>query len=192
MHFCYYEKIGDITKNITKEIPFEIPNNWKWVRLRDCLNEMESTKPSGTAFQYIDIDAIDNKTQIVSKPKNILTQSAPSRATRKLHCGDTLFSLVRPYLMNIAYINNEHANCIASTGFYVCSPNKSMYDKYLYTFLTTPYLINNVMQYMKGDNSPSIRGENLENVLTPLPPFTEQQRIYKQVTILLQMLKDEI
>ncbi|MCI7486155.1 MAG: type I restriction endonuclease subunit S, partial [Alphaproteobacteria bacterium] len=30
----YYEQIGSETKDITDEIPFDIPNNWEWVRLQ--------------------------------------------------------------------------------------------------------------------------------------------------------------
>jgi len=30
---CYYEKKGNIVKNVTSEIPFDIPNNWSWARL---------------------------------------------------------------------------------------------------------------------------------------------------------------
>ena len=32
-HNRHYEKIGLETKDITDEIPFEIPNSWEWVRL---------------------------------------------------------------------------------------------------------------------------------------------------------------
>lgn len=31
----YYEKIGDIVRDITEEIPFEIPNNWEFIRLKN-------------------------------------------------------------------------------------------------------------------------------------------------------------
>lgn len=31
----YYEQIGNETKEITEEIPFEIPISWEWCRLRD-------------------------------------------------------------------------------------------------------------------------------------------------------------
>ena len=32
---CYYEKIGNNIKNISDEIPFEIPKNWLWIRLNE-------------------------------------------------------------------------------------------------------------------------------------------------------------
>jgi type I restriction enzyme S subunit len=33
---CYYEKLENGTlKNIDEEIPFEIPENWEWVRLEE-------------------------------------------------------------------------------------------------------------------------------------------------------------
>ena len=32
----YYEKIGDSVTCIDEELPFDIPNNWAWVRLENC------------------------------------------------------------------------------------------------------------------------------------------------------------
>jgi len=40
-----------------------------------------------------------------------------SRARRKLKQGDILFSMVRPYLENIAYVEEKYDKAIASTGF---------------------------------------------------------------------------
>lgn len=152
---------------------------------------MESQKPQGVSFQYIDIDAIDNKKQIVKMPKTLETSKAPSRASRKVHAGDTLFSMVRPYLKNIAFIDESLKNCIASTGFYVCQPDKMLYPRYLFLMLISPYFIDGVMEFMKGDNSPSIRTENLENMLLPIPPLKEQERIVNVYNSIISCIKDE-
>ena len=40
---------------------------------------MKSTKPKNNEFQYIDIDSIDNKQQIINEIKTIKTPNAPSR-----------------------------------------------------------------------------------------------------------------
>ena len=152
---------------------------------------MESKKPQGRSFQYIDIDAIDNKKQIVKMPKTLETSKAPSRASRKVHAGDTLFSMVRPYLKNIAFIDKSLKDCIASTGFYVCQPDKMVYPRYLFILLISPYFIDGVMEFMKGDNSPSIRTENLENMLLPIPPISEQERIVNTYNLIISSIKDE-
>lgn len=113
-----------------EEQPYEVPENWVWVYGKNIFMPMESRKPDGEDFYYIDIDAIDNKNQVVTEAKKIKTAQAPSRASRKLHTGDTVFSLVRPYLKNIAYIDVQLSDCIASTGFFVCTPNAALNDKY--------------------------------------------------------------
>ena len=151
---------------------------------------MESKKPQGISFQYIDIDAIDNKKQIVKRPKPVETSKAPSRASRKVHAGDTLFSMVRPYLKNIAFIDEALKDCIASTGFYVCQPDKMLYPRYLFLMLISPYFIDGVMEFMKGDNSPSIRTENLENMLLPIPSLREQERIVNVYNSIISCIKD--
>ena len=97
----------------------KLPQSWTWVKGKNIFAPMKSTKPTNEKFQYIDIDSIDNKRQIISEVKTIKTVNAPSRANRYTQKNDVVFSMVRPYLRNIAKVTND--NCIASTGFYVCS-----------------------------------------------------------------------
>lgn len=163
------------------EQPYEVPENWVWVYGKNIFMPMESKKPAGEDFYYIDIDAIDNKNQVVTEAKKIKTAQAPSRASRKLHTGDTVFSLVRPYLKNIAYIDVQLSDCIASTGFFVCTPNAALNDKYLYRLMVSSYVVDGLNKHMKGDNSPSIRKDDIENYPFPLPPLSEQQRIVERI-----------
>ena len=177
----YYEKVEENGKetirDITAEIPFDIPETWAWTRGFMCFAEMGTCAPSEDYFYYIDIDSIDNKVQAVKSPKKVFTKDAPSRAKRKIHLGDTLFSLVRPYLRNIAYIDTSLKDCIASTGFFVFTPLEFILPEYSYLMILSEYVTMGLNSYMKGDNSPSIRKENIENYLFPIPPQKEQRRI---------------
>ena len=150
---------------------------------------MSSTKPSNDFFKYIDIDAIDNKLHIVKAPKQIATKDAPSRASRYLEFGDTLFSMVRPYLENIAYISDELKDCIASTGFYVCSPYRNLNSEFIYHLMLSKYVISGLNSFMKGDNSPSINASDIEGFLYPIPPINEQQRITQTIKELLSLVE---
>ena len=185
----YYEKVGKETKEITEEIPFEIPTSWEWIRGKTAFHQMESTKPKGENFLYVDVDAVNNMQNVIDKAKTIVTSKAPSRATRKLHTGDVLFSMVRPYLRNIALVKEEYAEAIASTGFYVIRPTCALFSPYLFYLMLSSYVVDGLNQYMKGDNSPSINNGHIENYLYPLPPINEQKRIVSMIEKILDRIK---
>ena len=171
--------------------PYELPEGWKWVRGAELFEPMESTRPAGTTFDYIDIDTIDNGKQVVAFPKVVATENAPGRASRKLHAGDTVFSMVRPYLKNIAYIDESLSNAIASTGFFVCTPKNFADKRYVYNLMKSPYVVDGLNAFMKGDNSPSIRKNDIENYPFPLPPtLAEQQRIVSRIESLFAKLDE--
>ena len=160
-------------------MPFEIPENWCWVAGNDIFNAMISCKPQGDEFKYIDIDSIDNKNHRIISPKILKVKNAPSRASRYTQPGDVLFSMVRPYLKNIALV--EEGSCIASTGFFVCSPMQLLTSEYCYYMMLSDYVVYGLNQYMKGDNSPSINNGHITSWLYPIPPINEQLRITTEI-----------
>lgn len=165
----------------------KLPKNWTWAKGINIFLPMKSTKPKDEEFQYIDIDSIDNKRQIINGIKTLKTSKAPSRASRYTQKNDVIFSMVRPYLRNIAKVIND--NCIASTGFYVCSPTpKLLNSDYCYYLMISEYVVNGLNQFMKGDNSPSISKGHIDEWLFPLPPFAEQQRIVQKIEVLFSVL----
>lgn len=165
----------------------KLPQNWTWVKGTNIFLPMKSTKPKDEQFQYIDIDSIDNKRQIISEVKTLKTSNAPSRATRYTQKNDVIFSMVRPYLRNIAKVNKD--NYIASTGFYVCSPNpRLLYSDYCFYLMISDYVVNGLNQFMKGDNSPSINKRHIDKWLFPLPPLAEQHRIVQRIEVLFSHL----
>ena len=183
----YYEQIGKHCEDITEEIPFELPASWNWTRGKIVFMPMESTKPTSD-FIYIDVDAVNNKLNIIDNAKQMSIDNAPSRATRKLHQNDILFSMVRPYLRNIALVDDTYKSAIASTGFYVITPGIVYFPKFLFYLMLSNYVVDGLNTFMKGDNSPSINNSHIENYLYPLPPFKEQQRIVAQIEKLFEQL----
>ena len=186
----YYEKVGKKVRNIDDEIPFDLPRGWIWCRGYSCFDGMESTKPQGDFFAYIDIDAIDNKKHCIKEPKHLPVTKAPIRASRAVKNGSVLFSLVRPYLENIALIEEKHSDCIASTGFYVCNSNGMFEPDFMFFLMISGYIVNGLNQFMKGDNSPSISKDNIEYWLYPVPPINEQQAISLKVKTILSMIEN--
>ena len=157
----------------------KLPDGWILTRGKNIFNQMKSCQPFGEEFKYIDIDAIDNKQQKINKIKTIKVANAPSRASRYTQKGDVVFSMVRPYLKNIAIVPEN--DCIASTGFYVCSPKELLLTGFCYYLMVSDYVVNGLNQYMKGDNSPSINKKNVDDWFFPVPPLKEQHRIVAKI-----------
>lgn len=190
MTISYYEKIGNQVENVDDEIPFELPEGWAWCRGYSCFEGMESTKPQGDYFDYIDIDAIDNRLHRIKEAKHLPVSDAPSRASRAVKNGSVLFSLVRPYLENIALVEEKHSNCIASTGFYVCNSNGVLLPEFMFFLMISGYVVKGLNQYMKGDNSPSISKDNIESWLYPVPPLEEQKAICSKLKSIFTMIEN--
>ena len=160
-------------------------DSWQKKFLSEVLLPMQTKRPTGETFRYIDIDSIDNERQTVRAPKIIETAEAPSRARRAIESGDVLFSMVRPYLKNVALIDESLKDCIASTGFFVCKCKENLFPEFLYQFLCFDKTISYLTQFMKGDNSPSIRQNEFLNTPINLPPLEEQKEIVRLLDDLL-------
>jgi type I restriction enzyme S subunit len=163
------------------EIPFEIPEHWAWCRLGEIISYTENLDihkklSSETIINYVDIASIDNKNYLIKEVKKSTVEELSTRARRVLKKDYIIYSTVRPYLKNIAIIENELPNFIGSTGFNVFKPINSNI-KYLFYFLLSPDLNKKYEETMVGFNSPSITNEQFENTLFPLPPLHGQEQI---------------
>jgi restriction endonuclease S subunit len=182
----YYEN----SKKIDFIPPLKVNSGIVWVHGYDFLRPMETKLPEGNAFSYIDIDSIDNKKREIKEAKILPITKAPSRARRKVFENSTLFSMVRPYLKNIAFVGEKNKNCIASTGFFVCTPTNVVDGKYLFLLMQSAYVVNGLNFFMKGDNSPSINSEQIYSFLFPIPSLKYQQLVVTKTSSLLRQLDD--
>lgn len=177
--------LPEITEN---EIPFDIPESWKWLRLRNLVYNKCQIVPKST-FSYIDIGSIDNKKQCLNTEENIIkAEKAPSRARKVVEQGDILYSTVRPYLHNMCIIDREFSyQPIASTGFAAMTCYTGVYNKYLFFCLLSPAFDSyaNNTENSKGVAYPAINDNRLYRAVIPLPPLTEQKRIVAKIEELL-------
>ena len=171
-----------------EEKPFDIPDNWEWVKLGDLTFNWGQKLPNNK-FTYIDISSINNKLFRLGENMEILEPNqAPSRARKIVKKGDIIYSTVRPYLMNICIIDKDITpEPIVSTGFAVFNTSLDITNKYLFRVLLSPYFDSyaNHNDNAKGVAYPAINDTRLKNALIPLPPLAEQERIVAKLDALL-------
>jgi type I restriction enzyme S subunit len=169
-----------------EEKPFDLPKGWEWTRIADIGYNFGQKTPSGK-LTYIDVGSINNKLGLI-EPTVIEAEEAPSRARKIVKAGTVIYSTIRPYLLNIAVIQEDfYPELIASTAFAVVHPIEGMTSEYLYSYLRSPVFVSYVESVQGGIAYPAINDRQFFSGLLPLPPTDEQHRIVAKVDELMAL-----
>ena len=184
-------KAGEIRKSKplppVTENPYELPFNWLWTRIREVTSDRGQTVPD-SLFTYIDMTAIDKEAGYIAEAKSLYAHEAPSRARKLVRKGDVLYSCVRPYLLNIAVVDEDlEPEPIASTAFAVLNGFGLVLSRYQWIVLRSPFTVGLVEASMRGQAYPAINDSDFALLPFPLPPLAEQQRIVAKVDELMAL-----
>jgi type I restriction enzyme S subunit len=157
-----------------------IPEHWELKKLKYVVDYnkhslRDDTDPDYT-FDYIDISSVDLVKGIVKK-ETMNFETAPSRARRIVHCGDTIISTVRTYLKAIATINEEVTDLIVSTGFVVLTPREKVTNQYLSFYVQSQQFVDSVVANSTGVSYPAINPTALIELPIVFPNPIEQESI---------------
>ena len=185
----YYEKIGQQCKDITEEIPFEIPENWEWTRMGQIGDwGAGSTPQRGNAMYYngnipwLKTGELNNG--IVYDTEEKVTQKAFQDCSLRMNkIGDVLIAMYGATIGKLAIVGKELTTNQACCG---CTPYM-IYNWYLFYFLMASK--DAFIKKGEGGAQPNISRVKLVEHLIPLPPLKEQQRIVAQIERLFEQLK---
>ena len=172
-----------------EEKPYELPEGWAWVRIRDVTYDWGQCIPKSD-FTYIDVASIDNTVGKLSDCLGVISANeAPSRARKRVKAGTVIYSTVRPYLLNTAVIRGSISpEPIASTAFAVLHPFSMLDADYLHYYLRSQPFTDYVSEKMIGMAYPAINDAQFSLGVVPLPPFAEQSHIVSRVQELMKVL----
>ncbi|WP_234916080.1 restriction endonuclease subunit S [Aeromonas veronii] len=186
-------KEGEIKKPKTwpeiseEEKPFGLPEGWEWVKLGD-IGYDHGQKTPDSSFTYIDVGAINKEMGFIDSPTVMAASDAPSRARKIVKSGTIIYSTIRPYLLNIAIIDEDMSpEPIASTAFAIIHPFDGVLSRYVYRYLRSPCFVTYVENVQTGIAYPAINDKQFFNGIIPLPPTEEQHRIVAKVDELMAL-----
>jgi len=176
------------------EIPFDIPENWCWVRISDLIDII-----NGLAFKPSDWS---NKGLPIIRIQNLNNPDAPFN-----YCN---FKVKDKFIVqNNDLLIGWSGTPGTSFGAFIWRGGKAVLNQHIFKavffgdFISPDYmrllinsrLIEMISESHGGVGLKHITKEKFENMLLPLPPFKEQARIlekYNQLLNLCQELKNDI
>ena len=185
----YYEKIGKKCVDITEEIPFDIPGTWEWCRLGTLFSHctgkaLNASNLKGQLMTYIttsnlywDRFELGNIKQMRFTDEEIEKCTATFGDLLVCEGGDIGRAAIWNYPYDIRIQNHIHklrAYKQLCTKFFF----------WVFYFYKATGRIGG-----KGIGIQGLSSKALDNILIPLPPLKEQQRIVAQIEKLFEQLR---
>ena len=160
----HYEKIGGKTFCIQEEIPFEIPNNWEWVRLKNIVSLFKGKESLGKQI-LLDAKTLRNKGNTIFQNKGIL-----------LFAGE-----------KVILVDGENSGEIFTISYkgYMGSTFRKLTifikDMWPYIQKYLCFYKNYFKTSKRGSAIPHLDNSLFNNLLVSIPPLNEQKRIVKKI-----------
>ncbi|MCI7697958.1 MAG: restriction endonuclease subunit S [Akkermansia sp.] len=176
-----------------KDIPFDIPENWKWVRLGEIgsfergsgIKKTETVQEGLPCVRYGQLYTTFRTrfTEAVSFIPRPLFD-----VCKKAKCGDILMALTGENNFDIALaVAYEGKDSLAIGGDMTRYTPCSIVPMYLVTVLNSGHGISCKSKLATGDIIVHISNDKLASIPIPLPPLAEQERIVAKLEELLPL-----
>ena len=187
--YAFCEQIGKEIRDISDEIPFEIPDSWEWVRLSYIGEIVGGGTPKTGEISYWEngdipwltpADMKYVKGKYVSSGERFITEKGLNESSAQLMpMGTVLYSSRAP----IGYIAIAENNICTNQGFKSLVPFLKEINLYAYYCLIafTP----DIQSRASGTTFKEISGAEFGRTIIPLPPLSEQHRIVAKIEELL-------
>ena len=174
------------------EIPFEIPEDWVWCRLREIsvigtgatpLTSNDAYYKNGT-IPWITSSATNNL--FVESPEQYITEKALKETNCKIYPAGTLVVAMygqgktRGQVTELMFSAATNQACATIT----LHMNDFFLRKFVKLFFQKIYL--EIRELAQGGAQPNLNMSKVSNTIIPLPPLAEQQRIVAKLDELMQ------
>lgn len=168
--------------------------DWQYKKLGDISSSLLIEKAKkrfspNDVIRYIDISSIDNINQRLIGTTSFKMLDAPSRAQQKVEYGDILISTVRPNLRNIAIVNDDASNLVASSGFCVLRINDAALRRYIFYYVVSNKFTAYLEKLTNGANYPAVKETDVRKAFIPIPPKSTQLSIVSELDKLNELIR---
>lgn len=171
---------------IDNEIPFDVPESWKWVKVGNVGSWSSGATPSRTNPAYYGgsipwLKTGDLNDGFIQEIPEYITDLALEKTSLRLNpIGSVLMAM---YGATIGKLGILEIPVTTNQACCACIPYAGMNNKYLFYYLMS--MRQSYIGMAEGGAQPNISKEKIVNSLIPLPPAEEQRRIVAKIEELL-------
>lgn len=175
MTFSYYEKIGDKIENIDDEIPFELPDGWGVVRLKELweLISGRDLSPSEYNTDGVGIPYITGASNFVGGKVELVRWTTSPQVITEI--GDLLLTC-KGTIGEMAF--NDFGSAHIARQIMAIRNKFTLNSEYL--ALCMGFYINAIKNAAKG-LIPGISREDILNLILPVPALNYQAKVVERV-----------
>ena len=170
------------------EKPFDIPENWMWVRFGDISTYNQRKQKVSANDITEDMWSLDLEDIEKESGKIINIRKARERKISgdkvQFYKGQVLYSKLRPYLKKILVAPNDG---ICSSEIVPFNLFGNIDSQYVVYFLKSPHVDFIINSVTYGVKMPRVGTETMVELPFPLPPLAEQKRIAEKLEQLLPL-----
>lgn len=173
------------------DVPYGIPDQWKWVKAKNILSRIQygfngAGKQRGDYRLLRITDIQNNKVNWSSLP--FCDINADSASDYQIHRSD-IFIARTGGTIGKSFLLNEDKDYVVFAGYLIrFQLIKKTMAEFLKCFLNTPLYWNQVASEKAGTGQPNINAISLGNLLVPIPPDREKERIIKKLNKLFHFI----
>jgi len=189
----HYEKRGSEEVCIDDEIPFEIPKNWAWTRLKnicsligDIDHNMPKSVSADVGVLFLSAkDLLDDGTINYTQNVKYISRADFERLSRKAlpQKHDIIYSRIGAALGKARLVEIDREFLVS----YSCCVVRPLlvYAPYIRYYLESPQILLHSIKARQSIGVPDLGMGEIKKYLVALPPYNEQVRIVEQLEILL-------
>lgn len=151
----------------------------EWKPLDDVTLATSNIKWASTdqTYRYIDLTSVDRETGTISEAKEIMADTAPSRAQKLVETDDLIFATTRPAQQRFCLISPEWSGEVASTGYCVLRPDQSkVLPGWLLHWISSSEFKAYVEEHQSGSAYPAISDGKVKAFEIPIPYPKEPEK----------------
>ena len=190
----YYEQVGDVTRCVDEEIPFDIPNTWIWTRL-SCISNIYTGNSISEAEKNSKYTRAHGRYYIGTKDVGFDNKIKYDNGISIPKQYENNFRIAPAYSVLMCIEGGSAGKKIAINNQDVCFGNKLCcfspfvgIQKYIYYYLQSHSFIE-LFNLRKTGIIGGVSIVKVKEIAIPLPPINEQQRIIAQIEKLFEQLR---